>query len=47
MSSPAAEAIAGFVGAESSQLDEIQNAGSRNSRCEIQNSLARLEVCRD
>ena len=41
---PAAEAIA--AGAESSQLDEFRT-GSRSSRCQIQNSLAMLEVCWD
>jgi hypothetical protein len=35
-----------FVGAESSQPDEIQN-GLKSSRFEIQNSLAMLEVARD
>src|SRR5215218_10398171 len=32
---------------ESSQLDEIQDGLSRSSRCEIQNSVAMLEVCWD
>ena len=32
---------------ESSQLDEIQDGPKELSRCEIQNSVAMLEVCRD
>jgi hypothetical protein len=32
---------------ESSQLDEIQDGLKELSRCEIQNSVAMLEVCWD
>ena len=32
---------------ESSQLDEIQHGLKELSRCEIQNSVAMLEVCWD